>query len=173
MFEPTGTLQDIIPAYRRDFERLVERAERLGLNPEVVSAGRTCADQEALARQGPQVTGARGCESWHTLGRAVDLRIEPPTCENYRRLGLWWESIGGFWGGRWTQFGPCGDAGHFHMPEPGAHPGSPPGCPPNPADCKAYRQAYLTEAHRAGLSPLWALALGGAVAGVLWWRQRR
>lgn len=173
MFEPTGTLEDLIPEVRGRFEDLVAEAEAMGLSWSIGprGAGRTCAQQNALD---PAATGARGCQSWHVLGRAVDLDVRPWSYEAYRELGQWWESVGGFWGGRWTQFGPMGDPAHFHWPEPGAPPGSPSGCPARGAACESYRRAYLAEA--AGWKGPWgpvSAVLAGlfAAAGYLWWRR--
>lgn len=175
VFQPTGTLDDIVPGARWAFEELIGYAEELGLEPRVVSAGRTCAQQDALAARGAHVTGASGCSSWHVFGRAVDLSIDPPTCEAYRRLGAFWERLGGFWGGRWTQFGPCGDAGHFHLPDARATAeGSPAYCPPDPSSCEAFRREYLEKQFAPRGRALWAVATGATVAGaVVWWRRRR
>lgn len=41
------------------------------------------------------------------------------SCGDYSELGLIWEAMGGTWGGRFSGFGPCGDAGHFEW-----HPGA-------------------------------------------------
>ncbi len=175
MFEPTGTLDDIVPGARWAFEELLRYAEQAGLQPEIRSAGRTCAQQDALAARGGHVTGASGCQSWHVLGRAVDLNLTPSTCESYARLGQFWENLGGFWGGRWTQFGPCGDAGHYHLPDARAqHFGSPAYCPPSPSECEPFRQQYLAEQFGRRASAVWAVATGAAIAAavVLWQRRR-
>jgi hypothetical protein len=73
---------------------------------------RTCDRQNELFAQGPSVTRAQGCMSWHVMGRAFDIHAEGMTCENIRPLGRFWESLGGIWGGRW------GDCVHFEW-----HPG--------------------------------------------------
>lgn len=172
MFEPSGTLADIIPEERWAFERLLLEAHRLGYDVEIASVGRTCATQNAIART--PASSASGCQSWHVLGRAVDLVLTPGGCGDYARLGAFWERLGGFWGGRWSQYGPCGDAGHFHMPEPTGPRGSPGGCPADPSACESYRQSYLSAAFRPRYGVISAVLLGVAAAGaVLWWRRRR
>jgi len=173
VFEPTGTLADIIPEAQRPFRALLREMRRRGLDPEILplGAGRTCAQQNAID---PAATGATGCESWHVLGRALDIGINAPTCDNYRSLGEWWEARGGFWGGRWTQFGGCGDAGHFHWPEtPGE--GSPHACPTNPAECARFREEYLQAAQAwRPFRAWWGVAAGLVVVGayVAWDRTR-
>jgi len=168
---PTGTIKDIIPEARGAFRALLAEAGRRGLQPKILSAGRTCADQNRLKGQGSAVTGASGCQSWHVLGRALDVRLVPGSCATYRAMGQWWEAQGGFWGGRWTHFGECGDAMHFHWPEEGYAPGVPPGCPSDPNQCEAYREAYLREAF--GLSPWLAVGTGlAAAAAYVAWKRR-
>lgn len=178
MFGPTHSLDDLIPEVRGDFEDLLAEAERMGYEPSIgwAGAGRTCAMQNGL---NPAATGASGCQSWHVLGRALDVQLSPWSYDAYEALGQWWEARGGFWGGRWTQFGTMGDTGHFHMPEEGYPPGSPSGCPSGAgqAACEAYRVDYLTRAaswQPPGRSIWSALALGAAIAGgVYLWRRRR
>lgn len=141
--QPTGTIADIVPEARPKFAQLLERASSWGLKPKISSVGRTCAQQAALYQQGSQTTQANLCRSWHVLGRAMDVRLSPDTCSSYTKLGEYWESIGGTWGGRWKQFGACGDAGHFQFASSGAVPLDvcPSGC--SLSQCEAIRVAYL------------------------------
>lgn len=172
MFEPTGTIEDIVPEARPHFEELLRIATELGMQPHVRSAGRTCADQNALAAMGSKVTGAAMCRSMHVLGRALDIDLKPSTCNTYTELGQIWERMGGAWGGRWvSQFGGCGDAGHFHwMPKGPGQPsyGSPPEsvCPStiaSVAECEQLRQNYLA----AEFAKVPGGNRGKVVAGVL------
>jgi len=171
----TGTLQDIVPEARPHFERLIADAQKMGISLKVRSAGRTCADQQALKALGPGVTGAGMCRSLHTVGRAVDFDAWPNDCATYTRLGQLWESWGGTWGGRWSQFGGCGDAGHFHF-MPG-HQSTPVElCPSDVtlADCERLRSAYLDDQFGGGFS--WPKLLGvtaaaAGVAGAIWWSR--
>ena len=141
----------------------------------VRSARRSCQQQTELYGIGrtynlasAPVTYARGCQSWHVSGRAVDLDLrhagtdqDASTCPNYARLGQAWEALGGRWGGRFSGFGGCGDAGHFEY-----HPGLEVSdvCP-DPALC----DAVATEVDRMTVAP-WYLrvpwlqtAAGGAI----------
>jgi len=100
------------------------------------SGVRTCAQQNALYAQGPAVTKARGCQSWHVVGRAVDL--DPVTPQgtyrpdaDYRALGASWKLMGGYWGGDITGLY---DAGHFQW-SPGL---TIQGMCPNPDACTEY-----------------------------------
>jgi len=70
----------------------------------VLSTRRLCATQNALYAQGrtapgPVVTHARGCQSWHVAGRAVDFMPTPATETTYRQIGDIAKSLGGAWGG--------------------------------------------------------------------------
>lgn len=173
MFAPTGKLSDIVPEARPAFEALLQQATDLGMSPVIRGAGRTCAMQNALAAQGTRVTGASLCRSMHVLGRALDLNLHPGTCATYTKLGQIWESMGGTWGGRWTeQFGPCGDAGHFHWyPKPGGGSyGTPPPevCPStlqNVAECEEIRAQYLAAEFARGMPQ--TSRLGSVIGGLL------
>lgn len=95
----------------------------------IVATHRSYEDQDKLYAQGRTaegriVTNARGGESWHNFGRAIDFAFEEagtqrPTWSNttrqeqddWRLLGQIGERIGLSWGGR---FEGLGDFGHFH-----------------------------------------------------------
>jgi hypothetical protein len=90
------------------------------------SGRRTCAEQNAIYAQGRStpgdvVTQARGCQSWHVLGRAVDADVvdgQTGTMASealYAAAGALWKSAGGTWGGSFPGFP---DIGHFEW-----HPG--------------------------------------------------
>jgi hypothetical protein len=89
----------------------------------VTSGKRTCAYQDSLYAQGrtapgPIVTYARGCNSWHVVGRAVDVLIKAGP-QDYADLGAYWQSLGGVWGGAFSgQAAALHDVGHFEY-----HPG--------------------------------------------------
>lgn len=176
MLEPTHSIADIVPEARPAFEALIKQAQTMGLQPSVGKngAGRTCATQQSLKAQGPSVTGAGMCRSFHVLGLALDIDIYPSSCANYTKLGELWESWGGTWGGRWTQFGTCGDARHFQWS--GGQQSVPESICPSTvslAECEALRAQYLGSAF--GTSALTkagtAIAIGGvAVAAAILWR---
>jgi hypothetical protein len=99
---------------------LVAYAAGQGITLVPSSGKRSCAEQDALYAKGPTVTKARGCNSWHVLGRAVDAYIHggPAGREQYAMLAAYWKSIGGKWGGDFGASGPKDDLGHFEY-----HPG--------------------------------------------------
>ena len=108
----TKTLDDLVPEVRGHVDALIAEATRRGFKPKVRSVGRTCEQQAEQVKLGYSQAGL--CRSMHTLGHAVDLDLSPNACSAYTALGEWWETHGGVWGGRWKQFGACGDAGHYH-----------------------------------------------------------
>lgn len=177
-FVPTKTLQDIVPEVRPRFEELLAHATALGLQPKIREAGRTCATQAQYMTQG--VTYAALCRSAHIIGHAIDLDIYPSNCPTYTKLGEWWEAQGGTWGGRWTQFGACGDMGHYHWLPGQAGAVSEAICPKGVSleQCEQIREDYLTAAFNKKLggkdrSWLWGLGLGVVGFGaVLYWRKR-
>jgi len=123
--DPQDLLKNVTWETRLKIRELASLQPDLELS--VRSGRRSCQEQNELYGIGrtynlssAPVTYARGCNSWHVCGRAVDLDVLDPNtgrptteCTPYTRLGLLWEQMGGVWGGRWQQFGPCGDAGHF------------------------------------------------------------
>lgn len=172
-FAPTKTLMDVVPEVRPKFEALIAYAKSIGLSPSIRSAGRTCAQQNEQKEAG--YSHASMCRSMHVLGHAIDIDISPSSCANYTKLGEWWEKQGGVWGGRWTQFGACGDAGHFHYGFDGA--GAVPSsvCPDGLtlAECQKLRSEYLTkEMANAGKPKVSALATGAVIVlvgvGFVW-----
>lgn len=139
--DPKDRLASVTADTRESFIRLAEQFhQQTGLKLRVRSGRRTCAEQAqqwAIGRTAPgeKVTFAKGCRSWHVLGRAVDA--DPvgafPSCDLYTIAGEIWENMGGRWGGRFPGFGPCGDSGHFEW-----HPGlSMEALCPDPDDCEA------------------------------------
>lgn len=188
--KPTGGLRDIVPPVRQQLEALLAQAEAWGMEPRVLSAGRTCAEQRALHDSGRGVTQADLCRSAHVMGHAVDLRLTPNTFATYERLGQWWESHGGTWGGRWRSFGPQGDRAHYHYLPQQAAAVSQELCPPGLSveECESLRRRYIEDANRAdaegeefqappqvssasGMGGLLPLLLVGA--GAVWWARRR
>ncbi|MDP9145304.1 MAG: M15 family metallopeptidase, partial [Actinomycetota bacterium] len=170
-FAPTKTLADVVPSVRPKFEALLAYATSLGLKPVIRSAGRTCAEQNAMKAEG--WSQAALCRSMHTLGHAVDLDVVPNNCASYTKLGAWWEKQGGVWGGRWTQFGPCGDQGHFQYGFDGAGAVPTSVCPEglSLAECEKLRSDYLTKAmavRTSGGGVLTAAAIILVGVGFVW-----
>lgn len=150
----------------RELQRFAERR----FPPWTVrSTRRTCAEQEQIFQSGPSITGARGCRSWHVLGRAFDITLPGEPRASYAVLGQEWERLGGHWGGR---FGNLDDVGHFEW-----HPGiTTEEICPNPADCEAVvaieRELEAQEAARN--SRVNEALLAGVVAGLtIWWLNSR
>lgn|SRR5574341_736740 len=176
-FQPTKSLADVVSSVRPQFEALLAKARDLGFNPVVRSAGRTCAQQDEQVKLG--FSYADLCRGMHVMGHAVDLDLTPNVCASYTALGQWWEARGGVWGGRWKQFGACGDAGHYQYGFGGA------GAVPTSvcrtgvtlAQCVEIREAYLSKNLGAPVSErgynllaIGTLALVGVVAAVAWAR---
>lgn len=143
------TMLDLHPADRRGrlddanvnqefadrVRQTLERARREGMDMQTDLAYRTFAQQDALYAQGRtapgnRVTNARGGQSWHNYGLAVDLVFSTPTGQpswpengNWTRYGQIADGYGLTWGGNWRNpdrphveyhpgFG-AGDAGQF------------------------------------------------------------
>lgn len=113
-------LKDLHPDMVRFVLEVARRAKSEGIGIKLLSGKRTCAQQNALyaqgrTAQGPIITGARGCSSWHVQGRAVDFLPSPATEAAYARVGAIAKELGGVWGG---QFSNLRDLGHIEY-----HPG--------------------------------------------------
>lgn len=161
-FAPSKTLDDIVPEVRPKFAALIAQATAFGMQPSIRSAGRTCAQQAEQVKLG--YSSAELCRSMHVIGHAIDLDLSPSTCTTYTKLGEWWEQQGGVWGGRWKQFGPCGDAGHFHIGFNKAQAVPTAVCPSGVAEseCRKVREEYLSKAFGQSL-----LGAGGSRMGIL------
>lgn len=163
---------------RDAFSELAKRFHKqTGMPLRVRSGRRSCQQQAELYGFGrtynldsKPVTYARGCQSWHVLGQAVDADPADPStgkvtaatqsCTNATIAGQLWEQMGGTWGGRFGGFGSCGDQGHFEW-----HPGQKLSevCP-DPNRCEEAAFAIATE--RPAASWGWALASGALVLGI-------
>lgn len=179
--DPQSLLPGLEWETRRQFERFAaELFKQYGLRVEVRSGRRTCAEQRSLYAQGRTtggsiVTYADGCNSWHTLGRAVDAYIitaagrRSTSQSDYEKAGRLWEAdFGGVWGGDFQGFGPGGDAGHFEF-----HPGLKIAqvCP-SPAACEA-AVAQWGKSSRPLMG--FAMVVLGAAAGLgsVWFLMRK
>lgn len=102
--------------------KLNEYASAHGLTVRITSGNRTWAEQDALYAQGrskpgPRVTNARGGQSNHNYGIAVDVTLfrgTEPVWESphYKKLGAIGQAIGLEWGGAWTSIK---DEPHFQI----------------------------------------------------------
>lgn len=120
------TLAYLVPDARVAFTALMAEATKRGFLPTIVSAVRTCCEEQNLAS-----AKGKGTRSWHIFGRAVDIELHlgapsDDPAKFYRELGEWWESQGGTWGGRWTTSWPTapgvpgasGDVMHYQFTPP-------------------------------------------------------
>lgn len=176
-FQPTKSLADVVSSARPQFEALLQKARDLGFNPVIRSAGRTCSQQQEQFNLG--FSKADLCRGMHVMGHAVDLDLTPNVCASYTALGQWWEAQGGVWGGRWTSFGACGDAGHYQYGFGGAGAVPTSACPSGVslAECSKIREEYLSKNLGGGASErgynvlaIATVAFVGVVAAVAWAR---
>lgn len=122
-----GVVASALPA----FSMLIEQAEQWGMFPKIGDALRTCEEQ-----RGASSSKVRE-RSWHVLGRAIDLELVGGL-PAYQRLGEFWESMGGTWGGRWTvAYPPNGDFQHFQWS--GGQDGIPESLWPSSEPCESAR----------------------------------
>lgn len=118
-------LAQVHPALAARIQTLVEILAQHGIQVEVVQGLRTFAQQDALfaqgrTRPGPVVTRARGGQSNHNYGLAVDLVPFTNGQPNWNApLGVWTtigseaEKLGLEWGGDWRKFV---DKPHVQLP---------------------------------------------------------
>lgn len=171
--DPENRLLTVHWELRDRFEKLAKAVQRArGWDLRVRSGRRTCAEQNRIYAQGrdtsgPIATMARGCRSWHVLGRAIDFDpVDPKTrrfiggCEPYMFIAGIWESYGGVSGVRFQGFGPCGDSGHIEW-----HPGQKISdvCP-SPSACSDAE--YLIATVRPP-RPLWLYVAAGVAVGAV------
>ena len=180
--DPQGLIEGLEWGTRRQFLRFANQLFReTSLRLEVRSGRRTCKEQNQIYARGRTTGGgiqthARGCQSWHTIGRAVDAYVITPAGRrstnqaDYEKAGRLWEAeFGGVWGGDFKGFGPGGDAGHFEY-----HPGLKIAdvCP-DPSQCEA-SVAVWGRSDRP--IPVALVAAAGALLGLggawIYWRMR-
>lgn len=89
--------------------RLLQKAELLGYRITLGEAWRTLQQAQWNAEHGHGILN-----SLHVQRLAIDLNLFHgdvwlPTTKDHEPLGVWWESIGGTWGGRF------GDGNHYSL----------------------------------------------------------
>ncbi len=147
----------LTPDTRLAAARLISFAKSRGLTVRIDSTRRSCAEQAAeyakgRTAPGQVVTQVQGCGSYHVLGRALDIFVGSWNCKDYEELGLFWESIGGTWGGRFS----FKDCVHFELHHPNL---------PLPALCPPGVSCETAAAMQPpALGPV-AVALAGAAFG--------
>ena len=161
------SFSELTPDTRAAVSRLFDFTKnRFGVEPTVSSTLRTCDEQNAIFSRGRTtpgtiVTNARGCKSWHVLGRAIDIFVPGFTPEDYAVLGDFWERLGGVWGG---DFDGLGDFGHFEW-----HPGvAIEEVCPNPDQCSSAVKLSRSFNIPPGEDATKILLIAGVVFGA-WW----
>jgi hypothetical protein len=160
----------LTPDTREKAEQLLEMAAAQGLQVRVVSTRRDCVEQARLYAQGRTtpgtvVTNAKGCRSWHVLGRAFDIAlVGNPSPADWDAVGAIGEGLGLVWGKRFS--GTLNDLPHFEW-----HPGmTTESVCPNPDDCEggvATSMGTGQGVHRRSILASAALALAAGTVGYL------
>ena len=120
--DPKGQVAALHPSLQTKVQALIENAHKKGLDIFVFQGMRTIAEQDELyaqgrTKKGPIVTKAKGGESCHNYGVAVDIVFqgaEPWGEKNdWQALGAAGQAAGLEWGGSWAAFQ---DRPHFQLP---------------------------------------------------------
>lgn len=101
------------PVFAQLVLRVMERMQARGVRMALLEGYRSPERQEALATRDAKVTGARGGQSKHQYGLAVDLapfqdgrliisEADPWAAKVYEIYGQEAEAVGLVWGGRWS-----------------------------------------------------------------------
>lgn len=99
-------LLHVHPILARKVLQILEMATEEGYRVTVSQGLRTFAEQDKLFKKRPRVTKARGGQSYHNYGVAVDLAFivggKISWDERlYRNIGRWASRVGLEWGGHW------------------------------------------------------------------------
>lgn len=112
----TPTSLNAIPKLQKVHRNLASKATDLlllatsaGYELTIVQGLRTFAEQDALFAKRPKVTNARGGQSMHNYGLAVDFAFIVNGKINwdeklYSNIGKWANDVGLEWGGNWKHF---------------------------------------------------------------------
>lgn len=105
---PKGTeeLKEVHPILVRKVLQMISLAKEEGYNLTTVQGLRTFKQQNDLFAKRPRVTKARGGQSYHNYGVAVDVAfiVNGEISWNdrlYRNVGRWASRVGLEWGGNW------------------------------------------------------------------------
>lgn len=113
-------IEKLHPKIRTAVRAFLEDAKKQGITLRITSGYRSVAEQNKLFAQGRtaggrKVTNARGGQSWHNYGLAIDVvqmvGQTPIWKADWERIGKIGESHGFEWGGRWKFV----DKPHFQM----------------------------------------------------------
>ncbi len=102
-------LSGVHPVLAAKALKIIELAKADGIELRVVQGFRSFAEQDALFRQRPKVTNARGGQSNHNYGLAVDFGVfvagkYQTDAKHYTCVGKYANAVGLEWGGSWTHF---------------------------------------------------------------------
>ncbi len=112
-------LKQVHPTLAAKALKVIELAKLEGHTLIVTQGLRTFAEQDALFRKRPVVTRARGGQSYHNYGLAVDFGFVKSdgsldwTDSLYNKIGKWAAAVGLEWGGNWKRFK---DRPHVQLP---------------------------------------------------------
>jgi len=100
------------------FGKLIQYAYENNIDFIITTFYRTAEEQNKLYKEGKSKCDGYKVKSRHQLWRAVDVAVLRDgniiwEGDEYTRLGEYWESLGGTWGGRWKE--PSGDLYHFEV----------------------------------------------------------
>ena len=108
---PTSTniippLQKVHPVLQQKAIQIHQLALNEGFELVITQGLRTFAEQDALFRKRPKVTNARGGQSMHNFGVAVDFAFKVNGKISwdeklYKNIGRWADAVGLEWGGNW------------------------------------------------------------------------
>lgn len=112
-------LSKVHPRLAAGAQKIIELARSEGYAIKVSQGLRTFAEQDKLFRQRPVVTRARGGQSMHNYGLAVDFVFVVDGKVSwddklYRNIGRWATQAGLEWGGNWKSFK---DMPHCQLPD--------------------------------------------------------
>jgi peptidoglycan L-alanyl-D-glutamate endopeptidase CwlK len=120
--DPHGLLAHVHPKLATAVKKIVQLAAGQNFILQVTQGLRTYAEQDALynqgrTRKGPKVTDARGGQSWHNFGLAVDIAFITHgeidwTDALYSHIGTWAAQASIHWAGLWNH----PDLPHVQLP---------------------------------------------------------
>jgi peptidoglycan L-alanyl-D-glutamate endopeptidase CwlK len=99
----------IHPTLAEKAAQILQMAVAEGFHVRVSQGFRSFAEQDQLFKKRPKVTNARGGQSMHNYGLAVDFVFivnDKVSWDEklYKNIGRWAEKVGLEWGGSWTRF---------------------------------------------------------------------
>ena len=111
-------LQQVHPALAHRARKIIAFAKADGYELRVTQGLRTFKEQDDLFKKRPKVTNARGGQSMHNYGLAVDFAFVVNgkiswDDKLYTRIGKWALNAGLEWGGGWRKFK---DMPHVQLP---------------------------------------------------------